>query len=574
MTGEAFIPGSALLVATLLAPLGFALGFACPAGRRILAGLLPASLLPAFLTAVFVPDGTERLFPSLLFGLHLGIDASSRPFLAFTALLWFASAIFAAGDKASDPRRGRFFFLFALSLAGNLGLILARDMVGFYTAFALMSFAAYGLVIHPRTETALAAGRVYLCFVVLGELGLFSGMVLLADAAGSLEFTATAAAAPPRAAVFLLLVGLGVKAGALPVHLWLPPAHSAAPTPASAVLSGAMIKAGLLGWLRFLPPGPLGGDALGGVFLLGGAAAAFYAAAVGCTQRQPKTVLAYSSVSQMGLIAIALGTCYGEAGAAEEGIRLVGLYAAHHGMAKAALFLGVGILAGLPAGGNTRRLALAGLLLPALALAGAPGTSGFFLKNLLDARLAALPPEWGGIFSFLLPLSSFATTLLLCRFLWLVRSHPFGGNTTWPMALSWMLLLAAVAGWLYGLPAVAAAEAGDWLSALWPIVAGGLVAAGAVVARMQGRASPLPEVPPGDLLAAGIWAATRGEALLRRLRRSLAAGEAKARALPAWMGRGFLPIQALEASLFGGPSAGVGFLLLLIALAAAFLGWV
>ncbi len=572
MTAEALLPGFPLLAATVLAPLGCALGFSWPTGRGRLAGVVPASLLPAFLAAVFVPDGTEAVLPSVLFGLRLGIDAWSRPFLAFTALLWFASGLFAAADPAGDPRRARFFFFFGLSCAGNLGLILTRDMVGFYTAFALMSFAAYGLVVHPRTEAALAAGRVYLFFVVLGELGLFSGMALLAGTAGSLEFAAIPAADPPRAAVYLLLLGLGVKAGALPVHLWLPPAHSAAPTPASAVLSGAMIKAGLLGWLRFLPPGPQLDGEVGGFFLLAGAAAAFYAVAVGCTQRQPKTVLAYSSVSQMGLIAIALGTCYGNAGAETDGIRLVGLLAAHHGMAKAALFLGVGILAGLPAGGLARRLALAALLLPALALAGAPGTSGFFLKALLEERLALLPPEQGKIFSFLLPLSSSATTLLLCRFFRLLRPSQTAGKTTWPMALSWILLLAAVAGWLYGLPAVATAEK-NGLSALWPIGAAVLLAAGAAAARRHGRLGPLPEIPPGDLLVTGTWAADCAAALLGRLRGSSPAAESRGLRIPAWTAQGRAWIQAWEASLFADPSAGLGFLLVLIALAAVLLGF-
>ncbi len=572
MTAEALFPALPLLVVTVLAPLGCALGFAWPGGRGLLAGLVPASLLPAFLAAVFVPDGTEVLLPSVLFGLRFGIDAWSRPFLAFTALLWFASGLFAAADPASDPRRGRFFFFFCLSCAGNLALILARDMVGFCTAFALMSFAAYGLVIHPRTEAALAAGRVYLLFVVLGELGLFSAMALLAGAAGSLEFAAIPAAAAPRGAVYLLLLGLGVKAGALPVHLWLPPAHAAALTPASAVLSGAMIKAGLLGWLRFLPPGPQPGGEVGGIFLFAGAAATFYAAAAGWMQRQPKSVLAYSSVSQMGLITIALGTCYGEAAAQTDGIRLVGLLAAHHGMAKAALFLGVGLLAGLPAGGLARRLALAALLLPALALAGAPGTSGFFLKGLLEERLAVLPAEQSRIFSFLLPLSSSATTLLLCRFFRLLRPPPTAGKTTWPMALSWMLLLAAVAGWMYGLPAVATVGK-NGLAALWPIGAAVLLAAGAAAARSRGRLGPLPEIPPGDLLVIGTWAVDGAASLLRRRRSFSSLTEPRGRRIPVWKAQAPVWIQTWEASRFGGPAAGLGFLLVLIALTAVFLGF-
>ena len=94
--------------------------------------------------------------------------------------------------------------------------------------------------------------------------------------------------------------GFGIKAGALALHFWLPLAHPAAPVPASAVLSGAMIKAGLLGWLRFLPLGyaalPAAGLGLVGV----GLAAALIGAAAGALQRNPKTVLAWSSVARWG----------------------------------------------------------------------------------------------------------------------------------------------------------------------------------------------------------------------------------------------------------------------------------
>ena len=91
------------------------------------------------------------------------------------------------------------------------------------------------------------------------------------------------------------------------MHVWLPLAYKAAPTPASAVLSGAMINAGLLGWLRFMP---LGLEALpqwSVVVLAAGFGAAFYGVLVGLFQEEPKTVLAYSSISQMGLMTVGVG---------------------------------------------------------------------------------------------------------------------------------------------------------------------------------------------------------------------------------------------------------------------------
>ena len=90
--------------------------------------------------------------------------------------------------------------------------------------------------------------------------------------------------AAPNVAL-LLALGFGIKAGAVVLHVWLPLAHTVAPTPASAVLSGSMIKAGLLGWIRFLPSGGGGDPAWGAVFIAGGITAAFYGVAVGLGQR-------------------------------------------------------------------------------------------------------------------------------------------------------------------------------------------------------------------------------------------------------------------------------------------------
>src|SRR5690606_7309656 len=106
--------------------------------------------------------------------------------------------------------------------------------------------------------------------------------------------------------VGLVLAGFGIKAGALPLHVWLPLAHPAAPTPASAVLSGAMIKAGLLGWLRFLPLGLVALPGWAALLMVLGVVAVFFGAAAGAVQQDAKAVLAYSSISQMGLMIIGL----------------------------------------------------------------------------------------------------------------------------------------------------------------------------------------------------------------------------------------------------------------------------
>ena len=329
-------------------------------------------------------------------------------------------------------------------MSGNLGLILAQDLGSFYVFFALMSFASYGLVVHERSAAALRAGRVYLILVVIGELALFAAMTMAMAATDAIDFTtvrAGLAGAPTRDLIILLaLIGFGIKAGVLGLHVWLPLAHPVAPTPASAVLSGAMIKAGLLGWLRLLP---LGETALPGwaeVFILLGLAAAFYAVVVGLTQRDPKTLLAYSSISQMGIMTLGVGMALAAPHATPAILLAITLYALHHGLNKGALFLGVGVIGACH--GKQRRRVWWALWLPALALAGVPLSSGMLAKSLLKAHTLHMPEHWLTLLPLLLSASAVATTLLVGRFMVILAkphsatsAHGAAVKLIWPWAL-------------------------------------------------------------------------------------------------------------------------------------------
>ena len=265
------------------------------------------SALPALVVAVLVPSGTYGEFSWLLLTMRLGVDDTGRVFLFFTALLWLLAGVFGRSYLERDRNQARFFIFYLLSMSGNFGLILAQDMVSFYLFFALMSFASYGLVVHNGDAEALRAGRIYIYLVVLGEVMLFSALVMLYKITGSLNLSSVSHAPSNEIIFALLFLGFGIKAGALPLHVWLPLAHPAAPTPASAVLSGAMIKAGLLGWLRFMALGQVASLEWGGLCILAGLLAAFFGVIVGVVQTNPKTVLAYSSISQMGFMTVGIG---------------------------------------------------------------------------------------------------------------------------------------------------------------------------------------------------------------------------------------------------------------------------
>jgi formate hydrogenlyase subunit 3/multisubunit Na+/H+ antiporter MnhD subunit len=446
LVGAVFLP--ALLA--LAMPLS---GRAGGAARR----LAPWAALPVLLGALLPVSYRPLHLDGLLLGSDFLLDPIGRVFLLFSAFLWTVAGIYARAYVPAGER-GYFFLFYLLAMTGNLGLPLAADAATFYLFFALMTFAAYGLVVQPGTAAARRAGRVYIVLAVVGEAALLVGLLMAAHAAGSLRTEAipAAVAASPAAgtiALFLLL-GFGIKAGAVPLHVWLPLAHPVAPTPASAVLSGSMIKAGLLGWLRFLPLGHVEMPALGAALVGLGVLAAFFGVAIGILQTEAKTVLAYSSISQMGLINVGIGVGLAAPEAYVAAVGAMVMYAAHHGLAKGALFLGVGVAGAARGTGSGRVLVLLGLLLPALAVAGAPLTSGSVAKGQLKELLPFTPGPWPLWLEWLLPLSAVATTLLMARFLFvLARPQEASGHGPAPGLLApWAANLVAVAFALWFLP--------------------------------------------------------------------------------------------------------------------------
>jgi hydrogenase-4 component B len=489
----------ALLPALFLTPLLVAALVAAPATRRWAEWLAPWAALPALLAALLAPPDLTLDLPWLLLGARFALDDTGRLFLLFTALLWLVGGLYARGYLAADPRRAGFTALFLVTQAGNLGLCLAMDAASFYLAFAVMTFASYGLVVHDRSAEAWRAGRIYLILAIVGEVLLLTGLLLLSQAAGTLDLAIAPGtlADHPRAALItvFLLLGFGVKAGLPLLHVWLPLAHPVAPTPASAVLSGAMIKAGLLGWLRFLPLGVVALPEWGTAVMALGLIAAFGGVLAGLTQDNPKTVLAYSSISQMGFMTLGVGAGLLRPDLWPALATAVALYALHHGLAKGALFLGVGVL---QRAGDRPWLDW-GLLLPVLALAGAPSTSGALAKAELKAALIGLPAPWPVVLNWGLPLAALGTTLLMARFLWTLHRDDHAAGNAWPLIIPWLGLLLAVAGLAWWLAPEGAFErllhpTALW-SAAWPFLAGATLAL--LASRRTGW---IPTIPAGDLL--------------------------------------------------------------------------
>jgi formate hydrogenlyase subunit 3/multisubunit Na+/H+ antiporter MnhD subunit len=517
---------SALLIATIALPMVLAAGLCVRRMRAFALSTAPWAALPGLLVTA-APQARVDL-PWLLLGMHLELDPTARRFLLFTALLWLIAGLYARVYLARDPSRHRFTAFFLATLSGNLGVILAQDVASFYLFFALLTFAAYGLIVHEGGREALRAGRVYVTMAVIGEVLLSIAFMLAVQSAGVLELRslgeATAGAVDRDLIVALILIGFSIKAGAPLLHVWLPLAHPVAPTPGSAVLSGVIIKAGLLGWLRFLPLGSAALPGWGNFCTAAGLGAAFYGVVVGLTQSDPKTVLAYSSISQMGLITVLLGLGLAAPSAWPLILDAALIYGAHHALAKGALFLGVGVSRAVAEG---RRWVFAGLLLPALALAGAPFTSGALAKRALKESAAVAASPWPEALALLLPLSAVGTTLLLARFLFLLwREPPLACNPLLRRGLGFCFGLALASGALASFlvfpePTVLMIgrdlqPAGLW-SDLWQLLSGALVAGlfGYWAVRFRsGR--PALVIPPGDVLVPLEWLVPRFRTLTTR----------------------------------------------------------
>ena len=489
-----------------------------PAGRRGVGLIFAGATLPAlWLGLVEVSGVTAHWF---LLESHFSLDTPRRIILLLTGILWATAGLFAGSYLKDDARRGEFSFYFGATMAGNFGLLISAEVASFYTFFALMTFASYGLVIHSRTPSARQAARIYLVMAIIGELFLITAFYLAVQSSGGMllaDIPPALAEAPNGPFIFLLgLIGFGVKVGAIPLYFWLPLAHPAAPAPASAVLSGAMIKAGLVGWIHLAPVGLVEWPSLSLLMISLGFAAALGAAIFGLTQIDPKTNLAYSSISQMGVMTVLLGI--GLYGGIPAGLLLpaIALYAFNHGTAKALLFMGTALPAKV--GGSWRILMWTGLGIGVLAIAGGPLTGGLWTKYLLKTFLGETTLPGAQIFLLLLTLSAVTTTLLLSRFLHLLhRIEAPSGNVAPPFLLPWLLLLLA-GGWWTMTPVLLPAELlnhitaekgimaffwnlfTNW-SALWPITIGVILMAFTLKFAFLNRwPTKKPLLPPGDFL--------------------------------------------------------------------------
>lgn len=362
---------------------------------------------------------------------YVTMDPLSATFLVLIFGLAILAAIYGGAylyPYHKTKSLGPPWFFFNLLVSSMALLVVARNGILFLTAWEVMAIASFFLVTFENEKAQVRnAGWTYLVAAHAGTAFLLVYFALWGKEAGSLNFDQFAGVqglAPATAsAIFLLaLAGFGAKAGFVPIHVWLPEAHPAAPSHVSALMSGVMIKMGIYGILRTLtflgqPP-----EWWGITLILIGLTSGIFGVLFALAQHDLKRLLAYHSVENIGIIALGMGVgvwglSQGNAAVAFLGFAGAILHVTNHAIFKSLLFLGAGSV--LHATGELEMDKLGGLLKKM------PITGGTFL--ITAAAISGLPPSNGFISEFLILSASLKGAIA-----------PFTGGT--------VALLALVAG--------------------------------------------------------------------------------------------------------------------------------
>ena len=349
-------------------------------------------------------------------GAHFRLDALASFFLVVVNLGGAAASLYGLGYGHHDPAPHRVLPFFPAFLAGMNLVVLADDAFSYLLCWEFMSLASWALVMAHHRETGNAkAGYVYLVMASFGTLALLLAFGLLAGPTGTYEFAAIRAAqhTPYVAALvlILMLLGAGSKAGLVPLHVWLPLAHPAAPSHVSALMSGVMTKVAIYGFIRvvFDLLGPPTWSASVIVLFLGGVTAVMgilYA----MMEQDLKRLLAYSTIENVGIIFASLGLALafqanGLKLAAALAFTAALFHVLNHSFFKSLLFFGAGAVLTSTGerdmdklGGLIHRMPLTSFvfLVGCVAISALPPFNGFVSEWLIFQAVLQSPdlPQW------------------------------------------------------------------------------------------------------------------------------------------------------------------------------------
>lgn len=366
------------------------------------------------------------------FGLRFQVDGLSIVIALVSFLLWLAVSIYSISYIKINLVS--YYSLLLIVLGAVQATVFAKDLISFYVFLEITTVATYFLIIHKRNIDALQAGYKYILITLIGAFLILFSIILVYVDTGSYEVIMVTKSSGIIAPV-LFLLGCFIKAGAVPLHIWLPDAHPAAPSPVSAFLSGVMIKIGAYGIIRFIfpllnfdLPATKFGELLSSLIMSVGVASMLIGVSLALAQTDVKRLLAYHSISQMGyiILGIGLGTKLGLAG---------GLYhLVNHAIFKGLLFLCMGAVAYSTGtrkldnlGGLWKRMPITTFtcIIAALAISGIPPFNGFASKKVLAEAVA----NYSFVLKFVMMITA---ALTFASFLKLI-SYTFFGEPKRPL---------------------------------------------------------------------------------------------------------------------------------------------
>ena len=317
-----------------------------------------------------------------------------------TSIIWVGSSVFS--DEYFDHDKtylGRYYAFFCVTFGATLGIFLAYDLFTVFVFFETMSFASYALVAHNQDDDSIAAGNSYLTVAVLGGLVVLMGIFVLNSMTGTLVIHSLKDACAPfindpmlYAAGFMIFFGFAAKAGMFPLHGWLPKAHPAAPAPASAALSGILIKAGVYGVIIVTLKILSGSFGWACLMLALGVLTMFIGAVFALMSVNLKETLEFSSMSQIGfiIIGVAMTAILGDHGAVPAYGTV--LHMINHTLIKLVLFTSAGVvyanthsldLNTVQGFGKDKPFLKTVFAIAAMGIMGIPGFNGYISKTLL-----------------------------------------------------------------------------------------------------------------------------------------------------------------------------------------------
>ena len=390
-------------------------------------GLVSSSLVLFFGNAFnYAVDST---LPTLSFAFN--VDKLSAFFIFVISLIALLASIYGLGYVKHFYKKynlGTLGFFYNAFIAGMLLVVSARSAIFFLIVWEIMSLSSYFLVIYENKEKEnLKAGTLYFIMTHIGTACITLAFLLMYRVTGSFDFgiikenIGQITPAMANVVFILALIGFGTKAGIIPLHIWLPSAHPAAPTHVSALMSGVMIKTGIYMFIRIfldiMPNAPLW---WGVVILIIGAVSSLLGVLYALTEHDIKKLLAYHSIENIGIILLGLGSSLIFLALDMKSLAILALVAAlfhtlNHAIFKALLFMGAGAVISKM---HTRNMEEYGGLIKYM-----PQTAFFFLIG--SMAISALPP-FNGFFSE-----------------WLTFQSLFSGMQALNTSVQWVFILAA-----------------------------------------------------------------------------------------------------------------------------------